>query len=82
MTLSNSVLEIIWLLSIRGGVYIGYLMNHDEFFRLLIRALYGLEKELIRTDRVITIIQVLLSAKEMDVEAFLISQGLIFFILN
>lgn len=71
--LSLIVLDILIQFTLRGGIYINYLVSHDEFIRLLIRSLYGPEKEFIRTEQVIIVIEIMLSCKELDVKHFLIN---------
>ena len=68
-------------LTLLGGDYIRILMSHEQFIKLLIRALYGPEKEYIKTEQVITVIEIILGSKEVDADEFLIKQGLIFFVL-
>ena len=50
-----------------GGVHFDYLKDNNDFIRLLIRALYGNEKDIIDIHTIICILQNMLNPKELDI---------------
>ena len=54
--MSHLVLEIIKHISKTGGLHFEYLKDNIDFMRLLIRSLYGKEKEIVDMDDIITIL--------------------------
>ena len=47
--MSSYVLEIISHITKNGGIHFEYLKNNNDFIKLLIRALYGKEKDILDT---------------------------------
>mmetsp|Transcript_29965 Transcript_29965/g.29169 ORF Transcript_29965/g.29169 Transcript_29965/m.29169 type:complete len:127 (+) Transcript_29965:1252-1632(+) len=80
--ISNLVIDILIHISKSGGVHLEYIKDNIDFIRLLIRSLFGPEKDIINTSGVITIIKNLINYENLNVDVFLIKTGLIYFILN
>ena len=64
------------------GRHFDLLKDNIDFMRLLIRSLYGKEKDIVEMEEVINILQNILSYDQLDVDLFLVRTGLIMFILN
>ena len=86
--MSETILDMLTHITKAGGPHFEHLREHHDFIRMLIRALYGREKEIIDTKQIIVILQNILNSqykvenqKELNKE-FLINTGLIMFILN
>jgi hypothetical protein len=54
--MSNLIFGIIMHISKTGGVHFEYLKDNIDFMRLLIRSLYGKEKEIVDMDTIINIL--------------------------
>ena len=54
--MSHLVLEIIKHISKTGGIHFEYLKDNMDFMRLLIRSLFGKEKEIVDMEDIITIL--------------------------
>lgn len=54
--MSTHVLEIISHITKNGGIHFEYLKNNNDFIKLLIRSLYGKEKEILDTQHIISIL--------------------------
>lgn len=80
--MSDLVIDILKYISSSGGIHLEYIKDNIDFIRLLIRSMYGKEKEIVNTLGVIKIIKNLLNYETLNVEVFLIKTGLIYFILN
>jgi hypothetical protein len=76
------VIDILKHISKSGGVHFEYIKDNIDFIRLLIRCLYGNEKDVVNMFGVISIMKNLLNYESLNVEVFLIRTGLIYFILN
>jgi len=54
--MSNLVLGVIVHISKTGGIHFEYLKDNIDFMRLLIRSLYGKEKEIVDMDTIISLL--------------------------
>lgn len=80
--MSNLVLEMINYITSYKGRYFQTLKENVDFIRLLIRAFYGKERELVDMDPQILKILNNIYSLDKDLKEFLIKTGLIMFILN
>jgi hypothetical protein len=61
------------LYSTKANIYIELLQDHDEFIKLLIKGFYMKGKGIISKDRLIYMIQIMLSSKDLEPDLFLVN---------
>jgi hypothetical protein len=61
------------LYSTKANIYIELLQDHDEFIKLLINGFYMKGKGIISKDRLIYMIQIMLSSKDLKPDLFLVN---------
>jgi hypothetical protein len=74
-TLGEKVIDIfthLILYSTQANKYIELLQYHDEFIKLVIKGFYIKEKGILSKDRLIYLIQIMLSSRDLKLHIFLV----------
>ena len=74
-TLGEKVIDIfthLILYSTQANRYIELLQDHDEFIKLFIKGFYIKEKGILSKDRLIYLIQIMLSSRDLKLHLFLV----------